>query len=143
MIAFMRKLLGAALKTNPHLNRAVITGILRVSKESLFSGLNNLEVYSIIQSEYGQYFGFTEEEVLNLLQRSDLQSHMPDIRDWYNGYRVGKYTVYNPWSIVKCIKKKGELAPYWINTSDNQLIKDLLTRSSESFRTQFEDLLRG
>lgn len=143
MIDCMRNLFGPALKTNPYLERAVITGVLRVAKESLFSGLNNLEVYSLLQSQYGQYFGFTEDEVFSLLQRSQLEEKKEEIRDWYNGYQVGKWTVYNPWSIVNYFKKEGELAPYWINTSDNQLIKDLLTHGSESFKTQFEDLLRG
>ena len=143
MMECMRTLLGEALKTNPYLERAVITGILRISKESLFSGLNNLKVYSLIQSQYGQYFGFTEEEVFNLLQQSGLQSHSQAIRDWYNGYQVGKWTVYNPWSIVNCIHEQGRLAPYWTNTSDNELIKEILTHSGELFRIQFEDLLTG
>jgi hypothetical protein len=143
MIAFMRKLLGLALKTNPYLNKAVITGILRISKENLFSGLNNLRVYSLIQSKYGQYFGFTEEEILDLLQRSKLQAHSAEIRDWYNGYQIGQWTVYNPWSMVNCIAEQGKLAPYWINTSDNELIKQILTHSTEGFRMQFEDLLQG
>ena len=121
----------------------MITGILRISKESLFSGLNNLKVYSLIQSQYGQYFGFTEEEVFNLLEQSGLQSHSQVIRDWYNGYQVGKWTVYNPWSIVNCIHEQGRLASYWTNTSDNDLIKEILTHSGELFRIQFEDLLNG
>jgi Predicted AAA-ATPase/PD-(D/E)XK nuclease superfamily len=143
MISCMRNLFGSALKTNPYLERAVITGVLRVAKESLFSGLNNLRVYSVLQSHYGQYFGFTEDEVLSLLRQSGLTQQTEAIRDWYNGYQVGQWTVYNPWSIVNCIREQGELAPYWINTSDNQLIKDMLIESSEGFRTQFEDLLRG
>lgn len=143
MISLLRSMLGAALKTNPYLERAVITGILQVAKESLFSGLNNLEVYSMLQSEYGQCFGFTEEEVSGLLQQSGLQSQTQEIRGWYNGYQVGKWTVYNPWSMVSCIRKQGKLGPYWTNTSDNELIKDMLTHSSESFRIQFEDLLAG
>ena len=124
MISLMRTMFGAALKTNPYLERAVITGILRVAKESLFSGVNNLKVYSLLQSHYGQYFGFTEEEVTNLLEKAKLIEQSAEIRDWYNGYQVGKWTVYNPWSIVNCIQEQGELAPYWINTSDNQLIKN-------------------
>ncbi len=143
MLNLMRGIFGAALKTNPYLERAVITGILRVAKESLFSGLNNLKVYTLTNSQYGQYFGFTEDEVENLLQQAGLQQQAPAIRDWYNGYKAGTYTVYNPWSIVKCIREQGELAPYWVNTSDNQLIKILLLGSSEGFRTQFEDLLQG
>ncbi len=143
MISLMRGMFGAALKTNPYLERAIITGILRVAKESLFSGVNNLKVYSLIQSQYGQYFGFTEAEVTDLLQRSKLEHKSAEIRNWYNGYQMGEWTIYNPWSIVNCIRERGELAPYWINTSDNQLIKELLTHSSENFRMQFEDLLSG
>ncbi len=143
MISLMRGMFGSALKTNPYLERAVITGILRVAKESLFSGVNNLKVYSLIQSHYGQYFGFTEEEVTDLLEKAKLTEKSAEIRDWYNGYQVGKWTVYNPWAIVNCIHDQGELASPWTNTSDNQIIKNLLTHSSESFRTQFEDLLAG
>src|ERR1700722_19758350 len=121
MIDCIRNLFSAALKTNPYLERAVITGVLRVAKESLFSGLNNLEVYTLIRSEYGQYFGFSEEEVNDLLQQAELETLTPDIREWYNGYFIGEYTVYNPWSIVKCIRGKGKLEPHWINTSENQL----------------------
>ncbi len=143
MLNLMRGIFGPALKTNPYLERAVITGILRVAKESLFSGLNNLKVYTLTNSQYGQYFGFTEDEVENLLQQAGLQQQAPAIRDWYNGYTAGTYTVYNPWSIVNCIREQGELAPYWVNTSDNELIKILLLGSSENFRAQFEDLLQG
>ena len=143
MISLLRGMFGAALKTNPYLERAVITGILRVAKESLFSGVNNLKVYSLIHSHYGQYFGFTEEEVADLLKKARLTEKSAEIRDWYNGYRVGEWTVYNPWAIVNCIHDQGELASPWTNTSDNQIIKNLLTHSSESFRTQFEDLLAG
>ncbi len=143
MISLMRGMLGTALKTNFYLERAVITGILRVAKESLFSGLNNLEVYSLLHSKYGQFFGFTEEEVTILLKRAELNQKSAEIKDWYNGYLSGEWTVYNPWSIVKCIREKGKIAPYWVNTSDNQLIKNLLTHGSENFRTQFEDLLAG
>ncbi len=143
MIDLLRGVFGPALKTNPYLEKAVITGILRVAKESLFSGLNNLKVYTLTNSQYGQYFGFTEDEVENLLQQAGLQTQAPAIRDWYNGYKAGTYTVYNPWSIVNCIREKGELAPYWVNTSDNKLIKILLLGSSEDFRAQFEDLLQG
>lgn len=143
LVDCFRNLFGAALKTNPYLERAVITGILRVAKESLFSGLNNLKVYTLTNSHYGQYFGFTEEEVENLLQQAGLQQQAQAIRDWYNGYKVGTYTVYNPWSIVNCIAEKGKLAPHWTNTSDNQLIKTILLSSSEGFRTQFEDLIQG
>jgi hypothetical protein len=143
MVAFMRSLLGQALKGNAYLQKSVITGILRVSKESIFSGVNNLEVYSLLRQEYAQHFGFTEEEVSILLQRFNLGKEADSIRDWYNGYQVGETTVYNPWSIASCLKRRGELAPYWVNTSDNQLIRDLLVQSSNSFKSQFEQLLQG
>lgn len=143
MISFMRNFLSAVLKTNPYLEKSVITGILRVSKESLFSGLNNVEVYTLLSNEYSQYFGFTEQEVESLLLRAGLEQKSTDIRDWYNGYQAGETVIYNPWSIIKCIKEHGELQPYWVNTSDNQLIRSLLTRSTGSFKLQFEQLLQG
>ena len=143
MVNLMRGLLGAVLKTNPYLNRAVITGILRVAKENLFSGVNNLEVYSVLRPEYAEYFGFTEAEVRELLQKDHLESKTDDIKYWYNGYQIGDITLYNPWSIVNCLKQKGELAPYWVNTSDNALIRTLIVKSSEHFKEAFEHLLQG
>jgi hypothetical protein len=143
MVGFMRGLFSAGLKSNPYLYRAVLTGILHVSKESLFSGLNNLEVYSLLRPEYSQYFGFTEEEVDQLLKKGDLEKKREEIREWYNGYQVGNTVVYNPWSIVNCIKRTGLLQPYWVNTSDNVLVKDLLIQSSTQFKHDFELLLEG
>ncbi len=143
IVEFMRHFFGAGLKGNPYLHRALLTGILRVSKESLFSGLNNLEVYSLLRSEYSQYFGFTTEEVALLLQESHLDVTLEAIQTWYNGYQVGNTVVYNPWSIVNCIKRQGVLQPYWVNTSDNALIKELLIQSSTSFKNEFEGLLEG
>lgn len=107
IVELFRGFLGAGLKDNPHCFKAVLTGILRISKESLFSGLNNLEVYSVLHSEYGQHFGFTESEVAALLERIKLQQKSHEIRRWYNGYQVGSYTIYNPWSILNCVKKSG------------------------------------
>ncbi len=143
IVEFMRHFFGAGLKGNPYLHRALLTGILRVSKESLFSGLNNLEVYSLLRSEYSQYFGFTTEEVALLLQESHLDVTLEAIQTWYNGYQVGNTVVYNPWSIVNCIKRQGVLQPYWVNTSDNALIKELLIQSSTSFKHDFEGLMEG
>jgi hypothetical protein len=143
IVEVMRHLFSASLKSNPYLYRAVLTGILRISKESLFSGLNNLEVYSLLRSEYSQYFGFTEEEVVELLKESGLEIKLEEIRGWYNGYQMGNTIVYNPWSIVNCIKRKGLLQPYWVNTSDNTLVKNLLIQSSTKFKHEFELLLEG
>ena len=142
IVNLIRGMLGAALKTNPYFERAIITGILRVAKESIFSGLNNLKVYSLLHPKYGQYFGFTEEEVASLLKQARLEEKAEDIKRWYNGYRFGNTTVYNPWSIANCIQESGELKPYWANTSENALIKDLLIQSPVSFKKQFECLLQ-
>ncbi len=142
MMDTMRGLFGSVLKTNPYLYRAVITGILRVAKESLFSGINNLKVYSSLHSAYSTHFGFTEEEVSVLAKKHHLENQLPDIKNWYNGYQIGDTVLYNPWSIANCIQEKGKLIPYWVNTSDNQLIRNILVRSSTGFKEQFELLLQ-
>ncbi len=142
MIHVMRSLFGSVLKTNPYLYRAVITGILRVAKESLFSGINNLKVYSSLHAAYSTHFGFTEEEVTMLAKKHSLENQLPHIKEWYNGYQIGNTILYNPWSIVNCIQEKGKLTPYWVNTSDNQLIRTMLVRSSAEFKEQFEWLLQ-
>ncbi|MEI8055470.1 MAG: AAA family ATPase [bacterium] len=141
IIGLMRGMFGAALKTNSYLNRAVVTGILRIAKESIFSELNNITVYSLLQSQYGQHFGFTEEDVHELLVRTKLENQKTEIRKWYNGYVFGGTTVYNPWSIVNYINNQIFKA-YWVNTSDNQLIKDQLIQSSTEFKEEFKLLLQ-
>ncbi len=143
IVELFRGLLGAALKDNPYLFKAVLTGILRVSKESLFSGLNNIAVYSILSLKYGDYFGFTENEVAALLAQTGLQAKSEEIRCWYNGYQIGDHRLYNPWSIVSCLMKNGVADRYWLNTSDNALIKHLLLKSTDTFKTQLESLLLG
>ena len=143
MIDLMRSILGQALKDNSSLAKAVITGITRISQESLFSGLNNIEVYSLLREEYGQYFGFTEEEVLKLLSESKQKDSIVSIKEWYNGYQVGKYVLYNPWSIINCLKNNGELKPYWVNTASNDLIAKLLSNAKPAVKQQFEELLQG
>lgn len=142
MVIFMREFLGAGLKDNTYLNKAVLTGILRVSKESLFSGLNNINTYSLLDSRYGEHFGFTEEEIDQLLKQSKLEDHIQEVRTWYNGYQVGTTVLYNPWSVVKYIYGQGDLRPHWVNTSDNALIKELLIQSSTNFKVQIESLLK-
>lgn len=141
MADLMRGLFVEGFKTNDSLNRAVITGILRIAKESLFSGVNNLKVYSVLNKEYSEHFGFTEPEVGSILKQSHLQDQLPEVQKWYNGYQVGKTIIYNPWSIVNFVHDQ-EFKPYWVNTSDNQLIRTLLTRSSDEFKEQFESLLQ-
>ncbi|MBF0300708.1 MAG: AAA family ATPase [Oligoflexia bacterium] len=142
MVGLMRGMLGAALKDNIYLNRAVITGVIRVAKESLFSGLNNIKIYSLMQSKYSQYFGFSEEEVTTLVEQAQISEHITQAKEWYNGYNFAGTTVYNPWSIVNFIESK-ELRPYWVNTSDNVLIRDLMINSGNEFKESFEKLLQG
>jgi hypothetical protein len=140
MISFMRSLLGSALKDNSDLGKAVITGITKVSQESLFSGLKNLDVYTVLDKGYGQYFGFTEDEVSSLLPEG---SSIEPIKAWYNGYRIGKYQLYNPWSIMKCLRNEQELMPYWVGTSDNAFVYELIEKHQIYAGDRFENLIRG
>ncbi len=142
-ISFFRNLFSAALKDNSHLAKGVMTGILRVAKENIFSGLNNVEVYSVLHPKYAQYFGFTDAEVDDLLKRANLSVDRNAIKNWYNGYSFGDQLVYNPWSIVKCIKEHGKLFPYWINTSGNELIKVLMIEASPAIQAKLERLMSG
>jgi hypothetical protein len=116
---------------------------LRVSKESLFSGLNNLKVYSLMHTRYGEYFGFTESEVNELFQRAGLAHDLVEIKEWYNGYQCGDTVIYNPWSILNCLSEQGQLRPYWLNTSDNELIRQLLLQSDTTVQADFEMLFQG
>ena len=121
---FYRNFLSAALKDNEYLERAILTGILRVAKESVFSGLNNLYVDSILTNKFN-YFGLSEDEVSKALKYYERDYEVQEVKEWYNGYSFGKNLVYNPWSILNFIKYD-ELKPYWVNTSTNDLIKDSL-----------------
>ena len=130
MVAFMRDLLTAALKSNPYLEFAILTGVYRVAKESIFSGLNNVATYTIFENEMTNRFGFTEDEVFEMLKYYGLEDDMDAVRDWYNGYVFGNVEgIYNPWSVIYYIKERlagkdveKALQPYWINTSSNDLI---------------------
>ncbi len=126
VVNLFRNFLSSALKDNPYLSKSVLTGILRISRESLFSGLNNLKVYSFLHPKYGEYFGFTEDEVFRLLSKAKLENQANEIKNWYNGYQIGDHVLYNPWSIVNCVQEKGALKPYWVNTSNNNLIKEAI-----------------
>ena len=143
MIDLMRSIFGEALKDNEYLNKGIITGITRVAQESLFSGVNNLEVYSMLRQDYGQYFGFSEEEVVKLMDETEQQISIDEVRGWYNSYQIYQYTLYNPWSIVSCLTNEGKLEPYWINTSSNDLIKSLLVDAATSVKHKLEILLQG
>ncbi len=143
MIEFMREWLGEGLKDNPSLGRAVLTGILPIAKEAVFSGLNNCISYTVLNEQFCDKFGFLEEEISSLLKEHSISHQMDEIRAWYNGYRIGASALYNPWSILNCIEEKGELRPYWIGTSDNELIKKLLIQGSSLMKQEMEKLLLG
>ncbi|MBS0655596.1 MAG: AAA family ATPase [Verrucomicrobia bacterium] len=143
IIRFMKGFLGAGLKDNPYVIKTVLTGIIRVAKENLFSDLNNAEVYSVLRDSYSDDFGFTESEVNQLLQKTDLSHQAEDIKKWYNGYKIGTQTIYNPWSIISCLKHKGKFEPYWVNTSANELIRKILAEASAEAKIQLETLMQG
>ncbi len=141
--SFFRSFLGGGLKDNPHLFRGVLTGILRVAKESMFSGLNNLAVYSLLQSRIPEPFGFTQSEVDAALEHFGRGGEREEAKSWYNGYNFGRRLVYNPWSILNFLDNPGSPAsPYWLNTSDNAPIRSLLLRSTE-LAEDFATLLSG
>ncbi len=142
-IGFFRNLFSAALKDNSHLAKGVMTGVLRVAKENIFSGLNNVKVYSMLHDKYASYFGFTGPEVDGLLATANLSVDRNTIKNWYNGYSFGNQLVYNPWSIINCIAESGKLMPYWINTSDNQLIRTLITSANNHVQQKMQTLMLG
>ncbi|WP_022820288.1 AAA family ATPase [Fusobacterium russii] len=135
-ISFFRSFLGSVLKDNEYLQIGVMTGILRVAKEGIFSGLNNLSVYTILDDKYSEFFGLNEIEVEKALIDYYIDYRINDVKKWYDGYLFGNTEIYNPWSIVNFIANK-ELESYWVNTSDNHLIKKILSEADNSI---FEDL---
>ena len=139
-IDFFKSFYGSVLKDNEYLEMSVITGILRVAKENIFSGLNNLEVHTILDSEFTEYFGIMEDEVEEALKDFNLEYELEDVQKWYNGYLFGDTKVYNPWSIINFLKK-GRLRPYWVNTSGNELIKLYLRKLKNEIFDDFSQLL--
>lgn len=148
MAAFIRSLFESALKTNPCLEFAVVTGCLRISKESIFTGLNNLHIVSILNQGYAEYFGFTEGEVKKLLVYYGLSERMPDMKEWYDGYQFGNIEIYNPWSVLNFISdlledKRAFPKPYWSNTSSNSIIKTLIESADLKTKSEIEALVDG
>jgi hypothetical protein len=144
ILDFMRAFLGAGLKSNVHLFKAVVTGILRVAKENLFSGLNNLDVYTLLARPFNTAFGFTEPEVAALLERCGRSDALADVRRWYNGYVFGGEIVYNPWSVCNFLQREDDKPrPYWLSTSSNDLVRELLERYALELEPLFEALLEG
>ena len=139
-IDFFKSFYGSVLKDNEYLEMSIITGILRVAKENIFSGLNNLEVHTILDSEFTEYFGIMEDEVEEALKDFSLEYELEDVQKWYNGYLFGDTKVYNPWSIVNFLKR-GKLKAYWVNTSGNGLIKLYLQKLKDEIFDDFSKLL--
>lgn len=139
---FVRNLLNASFKDNPYLERGIMTGITRISKESIFSDLNHLKVVTITSNEYADCFGFTEEEVFRSLEEYGLGDRKDEVKKWYDGFCFGEVKdIYNPWSILNYLDTK-TAAPYWVNTSSNQLISKLLQEGNKEVKESFEKLLR-
>ena len=148
MTNLIRSCFESALKTNPSLEFAVLTGCLRVSRESIFTGLNNLKTYSITKNKFSQYFGFTQEEMQEILQNFSLEQYAETIAKWYDGYRFGLTEIYNPWSVLNCIDSylQNDMVacePYWSNTSSNRIVKRLIEESNERTKSMVEELING
>lgn len=146
MIGFIRSLFESALKTNASLEFAVITGCLRISKESIFTGMNNLEIISILSKNYDEYFGFTEKEVGKICSDYHLEIRYDTIKEWYNGYIFGSANVYNPWSVVRYIKDlKADIdefpSSYWANTSSNSIVRSLIDMADEGTKGEIEAII--
>ena len=143
-VSFLRGLFNSTFKTNPYIHRGLITGITRISKESTFSDLNNLDVITTTSDEYATAFGFTEEEVFQALDDAGLGSEKQGVKKWYDGFTFGEHTdIYNPWSIASFIGKKGKYNPYWSNTSGNGLTNSLIQKGTPSIKQTMEELLKG
>ena len=142
-IDFMRGFLSAALKTNPSLGSAVLTGVTRISKESIFSGLNNLNVCSVLTEKYSDSFGFTQEEAARLMEDCGVGDRLPELKQWYDGYLIGGTEIYNPWSVIQFVDHGCKFQPYWLNTSGNAILKDLLARVDGRRQRELEGLLHG
>ncbi|MBI4647562.1 MAG: AAA family ATPase [Bacteroidia bacterium] len=144
MINFMRNFLGAGLKDNVHIEKAVLTGILRVAKESIFSGLNNIITVTVLDDKFCDKFGLTNNEVEKILSDYKLETHLSDVKEWYNGYIFGTEVIYNPWSILNYVdcNNKG-FQPYWVNTSSNDIVKDLIIKGSAKLKQELQQLMSG
>ena len=148
MVSLIRAFFGDALKTNDFLQFAVLTGCLRVSKESIFTGLNNFKVLSITDARFDEQFGFTEDEVGSLLKAYHLESHLPEVKEWYDGYHFGDAEIYCPWDVINHVdllcEDPGAIPQcYWLNTSGNALVKRFIAKANKTTRDEIERLIAG
>ena len=148
MVSLLRGLFGQALKTNEFLQFAVVTGCLRVSKESIFTGLNNFKVLSIADVRFDEQFGFTDHEVQRLLKDYDMQDHFQEVKEWYDGYHFGNADIYCPWDVINYVEHlqydpKAEPEAYWINSSGNDLVKRFVDKADQTTKDEIEQLIAG
>ena len=148
MVHLLRSLFGMALKTNDALYMAVLTGCLRVSKESIFTGLNNFKVFSILDNRFEEQFGFTEKEVQDILETYKLQDKLSEIKAWYDGYHFGDADIYCPWDVINYVdfirtNPKGRPQAYWINSSSNDLVKRFVDKADKTTKTEIEQIVAG
>ena len=143
IIGFMRNFFSGAFKDNSNLSYGFLTGILRIAQESIFSGLNNLTVNSVMDDEYDGYFGFTEPEVLKILKYYGSSDKEAELKDWYDGYFFGSKEIYNPWSVINYISKGCLPQAYWVNTGKNEVLEDVLRTASEDITEKLYSLLQG
>lgn len=148
MVTFIRSLFESALKTNESLEFAVITGCLRITKESIFTGLNNLKIHSVLEHDFAEFFGFTQKEVDFLLSSYNLSKKTEEVKQWYDGYRFGSVEVYNPWSVINYVDTGKNCPdafpkPYWSNTSSNQIVRHLIEFADEDAKSEIEALVQG
>ena len=148
MVSLIRGLFGKALKTNEFLQFAVLTGCLRVSKESIFTGLNNFEINSIVDIDHDEQFGFTDDEVMKLLSDYDRSERYPDVKEWYDGYHFGNADIYCPWDVINFVKKlvsdpSARPSAFWINSSGNDMVKRFVDKADQTTRDEIEKLVAG
>ena len=148
MVDFLRSVFSSALKTNDALEKGIMTGCLRISKESIFTGLNNFTSYSLLNNGGSEYFGFNEKEVKQLLEDYQLSSYMDEVKEWYDGYLFGNIEIYNPWSTLMYVDKKSHFSSYkptsfWANTSGNDLVVNYIQNGSDELHEEFEQLIQG
>lgn len=142
-VEFIRNFFSAGLKDNPYVKLSVMTGILRVAKESIFSGLNNVRVYSVLDKRFSSYFGFTSAEVQDMAAYYGAEAKLPEIKQWYDGYRFGEVEIYNPWSVINYFANDCEAEPYWVQTSANLTIREIIKNLDADACQHLRELLNG
>ena len=142
-VEFIRNFFSAGLKDNPYIKLSVMTGILRVAKESIFSGLNNVRVYSVLDKRFSSYFGFTSAEVQDMAAYYGAEAKLPEIKQWYDGYKFGEVEIYNPWSVINYFANDCEAEPYWVQTSANLTIREIIKNLDEDACQHLRELLNG